>query len=204
MSTDEKRISLKIDIKSGTIEIDAPVDNFDQAIEKTKELTDSLDLGSAGRSHQPQQRSEAVASETSASNTDGARAKPKTSKATASTARSGRIGSFEPLRDLLNEEQQKHIRDFVSKKSPKEQGDEVLVAMYEGEKLLGRQGFSYNEIYTLMWRAGIDPLPKALDVVLQRLMSEQLAEKSGDGYFLKFLGQSRVEKDLPSSQGAEA
>jgi len=203
MNTEEKRITLKIDIKSGTIEIDAPVDSFDQAVEKTKELTDSLDLRSAARSTPSSSPEKVVSSEKPAVAPDGAKSKSKSTKATASTARSGRIGSFEPLRDLLNEEQQKRIRDFVAKKSPTEQSDEVLVAMYEGEKLLERQGFSYNEIYTFMWRAGIDPLPKALDVVLQRLMSEQLVEKSGDGYFLKFLGQSRVEKDLPASHGAE-
>ena len=76
----------------------------------------------------------------------------------------------------------------------------MLVAAHKGEQLLGRQGFTYNELYTLLWRAGVDPLPKAIDVVVQRLIQDQKMDKGEGGYFMKFLGQSRVEKELPSSK----
>jgi hypothetical protein len=87
----------------------------------------------------------------------------------------------------------------MQKKAPVDQEDQILVAVHKGEQLLGRQGFSYNEIYTLLWRAGVEPLPKAIDVVIQRMVQDQKVDKGDAGYFMKFLGQSRVENELPAS-----
>jgi hypothetical protein len=205
MSADENRIRLKIDLRSGILELDAPPAEFESAIQKTKELASSLHLGamSAVAVESPPAsvmppvdptRSENRQAGTNAKPRDGVR----TSGAKASSAlRSGRLGSFEPIRDLLTDEQHKEIYAFMQQKAPAEQEDQVLVAVYKGEQLLGRQGFSYNEIYTLLWRAGIDPLPKAIDVVVQRLIRDQRLDKGSAGYFMKFLGQSRVEKELP-------
>jgi len=199
MDDGEKRISLKIDLKAGTIELDAPESSFDQAIARTRELTQELEIGRQINAH------DSAKTETTATTDQSSRQeRPRTKSARLSTSagRAGRIGSFDPIRDLLNEEQQQQIRAFVLQKSPKDQGDAVLCAMYEGERILSRQGFSYNEIYTLMWRAGTDPLPKALDVMIQKLSQEQYIERGTNGYFLKFLGRSRVEKELPVREEA--
>lgn len=118
---------------------------------------------------------------------------------TSSAGRPGRLGSFEPIRDLLTEAQHKEIYAYMQEKAPSDQEDQILVAVHKGEQLLGRQGFTYNEIYTLLWRAGIEPLPKAIDVVVQRLIQTQRMDKGDSGYFMKFLGQSRVDKELPLS-----
>lgn len=196
MADSDKRISLKIDINSGIIEIDAPVESFDQAIEKTRELTDSLDLGKRmPASGETANGAERTPLEKATSGRE--RGQNKSSKPSSSTGRSGRLGSFNPIRDLLTEEQEKSIREFKIEKAPVDQSDEILICMHQGEELLGKQGLNYNEIYTLMWRAGIEPLPKALDVVLQRLMKEQSIERGNDGYVLKFLGRQRVERELP-------
>ena len=45
MEAGKDRITLKIDVNAGTIELDAPAASFDQAIERTRELTGSLEFG---------------------------------------------------------------------------------------------------------------------------------------------------------------
>lgn len=200
MSAEEGRISLKIDVNTGTIELDAPVDSFEHAIAKTKELTDSLDLRRGNQPNVVQAPEKQTVADSPPANTVGSqreRSRGRSSKASASTGRSGRLGSFKPVHDLLSEEQQVEIRRFMEEKRPEEQADKVQVAIFKGEELLERQGFNYNEVYTLLWRAGVDPLPKAVDVVIQKLMQEQMVEKGEHGFFLKFLGRNRVEKELP-------
>jgi hypothetical protein len=200
----EKRVSLKIDLSAGTIELDAPAESFDQAIERTKELTATLDLGGR-RAQVPQGVGEAEppAATASAENTQGShppRLKGRTGKvATPSASRPGRIGSFEEVRGLLTEEQEIELRSFMAEKAPSEQADQVLVAMVKGEQLLGRRGFGFNEIYTLVWLSGVKDLPKALDVVLLRLAQEQKVVREPGGFAVKFVGRNRVERDLPRS-----
>jgi hypothetical protein len=204
MAADENRIRLKIDLKTRTIELDAPPADFEGAIQKAKELADMLHLGEMPAT--PAEDAPLPIPDPDANRPENRQPGPKpregvraSSAKTSSTLRAGRLGSFAPVRDLLTDEQHKEIYAFVQKKAPIEQEDQVLVAVYKGEKLLNRQGFSYNEIYTLLWRAGVDPLPKAIDVVIQRLMREQRLDKGATGFFTKFLGQSRVEKELPVS-----
>lgn len=201
MESEDKRVSLKIDLRSGTIELEAPASSFDQAIEKTKELTSSLDLRRADssasdvgkQSPDKTRRANDVAGATP-SGSEKSRAK---SVKSGSGARTGRLGSFTPDNDLLTEEQQRAIREFRTSKAPADMHEEALVALHQGEHLLSRQGFGFNEIYTLMWRAGTSPLPKALDEVMRQLALQQLVERNEQGYFLKFMGRERVERELP-------
>jgi hypothetical protein len=73
------------------------------------------------------------------------------------------------------------------------------VAIVKGEQILNRRGFGFNEIYTLMWLAGVKDLPKALDVVLARLIREQMIVREENGFAAKFIGRNRVEHELPAS-----
>lgn len=198
MADNDGRVSLKIDLSTGTIELDAPAESFNEAIEKTKELAATLDL---------QGRAPAVA----ATSSHGPTAPPSASesaptpprqraKGGKSGARAGRIGSYEPIHGLLTEDQEIELRAFVGEKAPSEQTDRVLVAMVKGEQLLGRKALIYNEIYTLMWLGGIKDLPKALDVVLGNMIQNQFVLREGAGFTVKFLGRNRVENDLPRKE----
>lgn len=198
----EDRIKLRIDLKSGTIELDAPPADFEQAVLKTKELAASFQFGEKAMMAQQAPKAE-VGAVPIVPSTGAAGSKPREKTRGASTkpsvARPGRLGSFDPIRDLLTEDQHKQLHAYMQQKAPTDQEDQILVAAHRGEQLLARQGFSYNEIYTLLWRAGVDPLPKAIDVVVQRLIQDQKMDKGEAGYFMKFLGQSRVDKELPTS-----
>ncbi len=191
MTSQDSRVHLSIK-PDGSIEIDCPPEHFSAAIEKTKELAQALNLANA---KQPAKPADVVldAEDVPASN------KPKGKKARTlggSSGRTGRIGSFEEVKGLLTEEQEIALRGFMQGLNLAEQKDEVLVAMYKGEELLGRKGFSYNEVYTLMWLGGIKELPKALDQVLRDMIGEQLIVRSDKGFEVKFVGRARVEKDL--------
>jgi hypothetical protein len=200
----ENRISLKIDLKSGLIELDAPAESFEQAIAQTKELAGSLDFSAPAEAQAPKPTVSGAATEPStiqepipAPARNGAARRMKTSKASA--GRTGRIGSFEEVKGLLTEQQEIELRQFYVEKAPTEQSHQVLVAIVKGEQLLGRRGLGYNEIYTLMWLGGIKPLPRALDVVLLRLIQEQMVVREEGGFAAKFIGRDFVEQQLPKA-----
>jgi hypothetical protein len=198
----EGRVSLKIDLATGTIELDAPASSFNEAIEKTKELAATLDLKNRRSTPQSSEQTTGSTVSTGASANEAVTPPPSPARATRakngkSSGRVGRLGSYEPIAKLLTEEQEIELRAFFTEKSPSEQSDRALVAMLKGEHLLGRKGFTYNEIYTLMWLGGVKDLPKALDVVLGKMIQEQTIIKEGAGFSTKFIGRNRVENDLP-------
>jgi hypothetical protein len=191
---DEKRVSLKIDLHNGVIELDAPAEGFDQAIAQTMELAGRLDFKAAPSAQQDLPPADPPSLEPkSAAIPSSFTPKTRSRSAGGSAGRPGRIGSFEEVRGLLAEPQEKELRTFFADKTPTEQGHQVLVAMVKGEELLGRRGFSYNEIYTLMRLGGVKPLPKAIDVVLSRMAQDQLVTREAGGFAAKFLGRELVE-----------
>ena len=202
MDEREGRVSLKIDLVSGTIELDAPAENFNEAIERTKELASTLELQKRPTQHSPAPTAPpasvnpSVTTEVAAPSSARAR-----SKVIRSGARAGRLGSYEPIQQLLTDEQQMNLMSFFASKAPSDQIDRVLTAMVKGEELLGRKGLVYNEIYTLMWLAGVKDLPKALDVVLGKMIQDQLIVRDGVGFAVKFIGRNRVDNDLPRKDG---
>ena len=204
---EEKRVSLRIDVVKGVIELDSPPENFDQAVARTMELTASLDFSQARAEAAPSievppPERQAIVAEIAPDNqmTPSIRSRSRPPKS--SGARPGRIGSFEEVKSLLTEPQEKDLRAYFAEKKPSEQGLQVLVAIVKGEQLLGRKGLNYNEIYTLLWLAGVKPLPKAIDVVLLRLVQDQYVVREATGFAAKFLGREFVEQELPAKGDA--
>lgn len=216
MSSSSDRVSLKLNIFDGTIEIDASSADFQVAVDKAKELAVATQLGSRGRETRPLE----VAAQRDAGGANAAQPpappptpreipapggprKIKTARTPGgSSGRPGRIGSFEPVNLGLSEAQERALRDFIKEKAPIEQGHQVATAMMKGEELLQRQGFEYNEIYTLMHLGGIKPLPKAIDVVLGKLVGENWVVRDGKSFSLKFVGRDFVTENLPPQKAA--
>lgn len=198
------RVSLKIDLRSGVIEIDAPAESFQDAIKQTKELTASLDFAAVLEAPpSPVPTFSELATPNTQPSATQLPTKQSPSKKTkglkTSSARPGRIGSFEEVRGLLTEPQEIDLRSFFAAKAPNDQTHQVIVAIVKGEELLGRKGFSYNEIYTLMWLGGVKDLPKAVDVVLGKLMQEQMVVREDTGFAAKFIGRNFVDQELPKA-----
>jgi hypothetical protein len=197
MTVEESRVSLKIDLASGLIEIDAPQGSFDKAVSSAKELL-AIAPGQRAQgkpSVQLPQVEEPQAVDSSTDSKAPERTKKATRGASASAARPGRIGSFEPVDLGLEEAQERELRSFMLERAPAEQADQVAVAIYKGEQLLRRKGFTYNEIYTLLRLSG-GKLPKALDVVLLRMSELQWVVRDGQQFSLKFVGRDHVEQKL--------
>ncbi|TPM91620.1 hypothetical protein [Mesorhizobium sp. B2-1-3A] len=189
------RISLKIDLSTGTIEIDAPAGEFHQTVDKAKELLGQMPAAAPAVRDTSSTPAAKIVGQ-SVSTLD--RPKAKSGKSSGgSQARAGRIGSFEPIDMGLTESQERELRAFMEAKRPPEQPDQVAVALYKGEQLLGRRGFGYNEIYSLLRLSGIRELPKALDVLLARMMDSQWVVRDGPQQFaLKFIARDHVEHKL--------
>lgn len=190
------RISLKINLSAGTIEIDAPADEFQRTVDKAKELLGHIPP-SAPSVAPPTPAAEKTAPRNSGVS-GGERPRGRANKAAGgSQGRAGRLGSFEPVQLGLSETQERELRSFMEEKSPTEQAEQVAIALYKGEKVLDRKSFGYNEIYTLLRLSGIRELPKALDVILARMIDAQWVVREGQGMFaLKFVGRDHVEQKL--------
>ena len=188
------RVSVKLNLKEGAVEIDCPLEEFEGVVSRVKEL-----MGASGeaRTKQPnlsssEEAAKAVRQDPSAATTNDKRGGQSRQKG-GSSGRPGRIGSFEPVNLGFSEQQERELREFFEQKKPTEQVDQVACAMYKGEDLLQRKAFSFNEIYTIMKLAGVKPLPKAIDVVLGRMISDNWAVKEGSGFSTKFVGRDHVE-----------
>lgn len=197
-------ISFKVDLKTGTVEVGSPPEHFQEAMAGIREV---LELGktlpfAVDPPRQPQAKEDANYGSTRDSDKPASEGgiTRRSRQAGGSSARPGRIGSFEPVELGLKEEQERRLREFYTEKKPKEQAHQVAVSMYQGEKILNRKSFSYNEIYTLLRLSGEKDLPKALDVVVARMLTDNWAVREKDGISLKFVARDFVEKSLPPSE----
>lgn len=198
-------ISFKVDLKTGTVEVGSPPEHFQEVMAGVKEVLEigkTLPLApSAATEEEPRGRQDTSASPKDAerSNSDSATSR-RPRQAGGSSGRPGRIGSFEPVDLGLKEEQERRLHKFYAEKKPKEQPHQVAVSMYQGEKILNRKAFSYNEIYTLLRSSGEKDLPKALDVVVAKMLKDNWVTKEKDGVSLKFVARDFVEKSLPPTE----
>ena len=175
-----------------TIEIDAPVSSYEQAVEGARQLTDgwqnTVHHRAAGDGDECCRTWHLRLSQ-------GEYLIEIRSPGICRTS-----GSYRQLDNVICFDEQQQIGDpgiHAEQATGGPSDHSIVETVHQGEELRGRQGFGFNELYTLMWRAGVDPLPKALDVVIQRLMQDQRVERGEKGYFLKFLGRARVENELP-------
>jgi hypothetical protein len=201
-------ITVKINIHEGLIEVVSPEERFREVFADAKEMLEiaqarlplSLSSGDGNsRDSKPVIEPEESAGPNAARKKAAQSQRGRIRQLGGSSGRVGRIGSFEPLDLSLSEEQERRLIQFYGEKAPQEQTHQVAVAMYQGERELNRKSLSYNEIYTLLRLSGEKDLPKALDVVVNRMCKENWAIRDAEGISLKFIARDFVEKSLPSS-----
>ncbi len=189
-------ISLKMDLSTGLIELNAPADRFNEVFAQAKEMVDSFQSKQKLTPHLPEVPSTVTAPFNGEQNKIIQRGRVR--QTGGSSGRPGRIGSFEPVDFGLSEEKERRLIEFYKEKAPIEQTHQIAVAMYQGEKELGRKSFSYNEIYSLLRLSGEKTLPKALDVVISKMTKENWAVRDAEGISLKFVARDFVEESLPA------
>jgi hypothetical protein len=196
---ENEAITCEIDLETGKIRIVAPPEHFAPA---AKAIEGIMALRTKAVESVPSKSG--VIGGTASSEEHSRASKDRvgrTAKSSGgSSGRAGRIGSFEPVAFGLSEDQERELHDFYGSKNPKSQPDKVACAMYKAEQVLGRKGLSYNEIYTALRLSGEKELPKALDVLLARMIDENLVSREQDGFALKFLARDYVEQKLPGSE----
>lgn len=193
------RITISYDPSTGKLEFSAPKDQLEKASDAAQVLIktahacllpDDRTNNKAARSGgAPRTVSDTL--DTDSKPSPGPRPQRKSGE---SSGRTGRIGSFEKVSFGLSEDQERAIYEFYTARRPPEQKHQVAVAMYIGEKVIGRSACDYNDIYTLLHIGGERELPKALDVVIAQLQKENWAAKEGRSFTLKFLARDYVEK----------
>jgi hypothetical protein len=123
------------------------------------------------------------------------RSKSSRRKPQNSSARTGRLGGFEPVKLNLDEAQQRQLYTEYQGKIFSTAGEKAAVAMLIGEQLLDKKVFGYNEVYTIMNLGGEKSMPKALDVLCGDLVRDNWIQREADGSFsLKFLARDHIGK----------
>lgn len=188
----ESKGALRINLRTGEVEIPADMENIPQILEQIGKLMDRTVDSQPGREGRTVASSEALSQRPVSSS----RKKGTTLKGGAtSSVRNGRIGGFEPVDLGLAEDAERELRAFYTEKAPQEQALQVAVVLFKAEKLLNRKTFTYNEIYTLLRLAGEKDLPKALDVLFSNLIKDNWAFRDESGQLgLKYLARDEVEK----------
>lgn len=202
--SEENLVRFRFDPKTGEIELSAPPSEFEKAAENAKILVEGLvkhvKTSPSDDPTTPLGKKQGVAdpgSQKAHAAGEGPSTK-KSGRSRNSSGRPGRIGSFVPVDFAMDEEKERALLAFYREKAPVEQAEKVAVAIYKGSELLGRSGFDYNEIYTLMRLGGEKALPKALDVVVSRMVNDNWATREHEGVALKFPAKDHVEQNLPA------
>lgn len=143
-------VKLKIDIKGGTLDVEADDENFQEVMKEAGVLLDKfakaqissdpvsklvnnhdVPTGTKQDSEQP-------------SKTEASSAKPRRRR----TSGGGKTANWQFLNDLLTPEQGEELRKFYRSKSPANQNEQVAVLVIKMKELLDQEAFDGNEVYT--------------------------------------------------------
>lgn len=188
-----EKVVISFDPATGKFEFSAPASQMAEASEQAQILIKTVSACLLPKKVSPQE-SAAPVSPPKVAVSHPANDTPRARKAGGSSDRPGRIGNFEKVDFEISETQERAIYEYYMARKRSEQAEQVAVAIYIGSKVLGRSGFNYNEIYTLLHLGGERTLPKALDEVMRGLVGNNWVAKLDKLYSLKFLATDFVEK----------
>lgn len=119
-----------------------------------------------------------------------------------SSARKGgsrKPSTYEFLKTLLNPEAGRALIELYEQKKPKGQKEETLVLMKGLKDALGKDTFSYNELFTA-FRTVKATVPKSLKGVISNLRIDTHVVGTGDELTLHYTGEDFVDKKLPAGE----
>lgn len=196
---ENRTVKCRIDLTSGIVEIEAADEIFHKIAQEVQNMVQVLSGAVSSRAKslsKPGMGSSTGGGSVPKPNVPADRSGKKAPRGSAPSAgRPGRIGSFEPVMFGISEAQERDLLANYARKHPSEQMHKIAVAMYFGELALSQSVFDYNEIYSLMRLCGEKKLPKAIDVVLQKMIKENWATREGDGFSLKFLAKDYAAEE---------
>ena len=198
MESGDERVRVKLDVKTGELEVDSPASQYGEVVRQVSALIPAL-----RQAHVDAKGEERGSSEVH-EETDATKRKPKSPKSTRPNNGSGRgsLGAtryddFQPIKLGIDDKAELELKGFYETKKPKGQEEQVAVIIYKLSKLLGKERLNYDQIYQGFRIAGEAHPPRSMAGVVSNMGTKMLAERETDGVRLKIQGVDLVEKQLP-------
>lgn len=189
-------VRLKIDIRNGTLEIEADKDSFVSVSERAGTLLDKF-----SRADFPNLEPEvldASAEESSVERvSESAREdsqKPKRRR----TGGAAKTANWQMVDNLLDENGRETLRSFFAEKKPETQNEQVAVLAIKLKDLTGRDGFDGNEIHTA-FQIVSKKTPGNLNAVFGNMATVGLGSQVDKKFKPNFKAGDLVKHDLPRS-----
>ncbi|MDC9826298.1 hypothetical protein PRN20_21395 [Devosia sp. ZB163] len=185
-------IKLRIDIQSGTIELETDAANFDSVMDRTSALLDQfLQVSQTETEGEPPDVPRSP-------NTADAAPAPDPTPATKRRRGSGtaKVADWQMVPDLLNEQQRLDLKTFYAEKSPQNQNEQVAVLCFKVKELKGITTFTGNDVYTAFQVVG-KRTPGNLTAVFGNMVSAGLGSVVDKKFSPNFKTDDLVKHDLP-------
>ncbi|MGI9406625.1 MAG: hypothetical protein ACR2O4_09660 [Hyphomicrobiaceae bacterium] len=199
--TEKTRVKVHIDINSGELDIDAPVEQYADIVSKISEIIPKLrdatqaNVGETSSSGTAQSDKKGVSN---SSETGETKKRKASSSGTKSKLGAAKYNDFRPFKlEGIDDHAEMELKEFYDEKKPKSQDEQVAVIVYKLAALLKREALNYDEIYQGFRLAQETHPPKSMAGVISNMSNKMLVERLGDGVRLKIQGTDLVEKMLP-------
>lgn len=194
----DERVRIKLDIKTGELEVDSSAAQFTEVVKQISDLIPSL------RQAQKATQATTGTGETNIeerADVEGPRRRTRASKAPNGNNR-GALGAtryqdFQPIKLGISDQAEIELQEFYKLKQPKGQEEQVATIILKLASLLGRDRLNYDQIYQGFRVVAEAYPPKSLAGVVSNMATKMLIEREADGIRLKIQGVDLVEKELP-------
>lgn len=194
------QIKLRIDVKDGTVEIEAGADNFEDVMTRAEAILDKF--AAIGR---PRDSVSDIDRGTSEDTFKGPNAKnleepgrQKRRKA----AGNAKVTNWRMVDDLLNEKQRSELKEFFEAKKPSNQNEQVAVLACKLKQLTGRDRFDGNEIHTAYQIVG-KRTPGNLAAVFGNMATLGFGSQADKKFVPNFKADDLVKHDLPPKESTK-
>lgn len=195
-------IKLEIDVKTGSICVEADSESFDGVMERAESLLDKFkkvesSQSSANNTHQqsaPQtQKNE---DSTSHLDTNGIPINDDKPKAKRRRAGGGKTANWKMVDDLLDETGRQELNSFFEQKAPKNQNEQVAVLIVKLKELTNRDRFDGNDLHTAFQIVG-KKTPANLTAVFGNMTGFGFGKSEDKKFVPNFKCDDFVKYDLP-------
>lgn len=187
-------IKLKIDIKSGTIDIEADKESFETVSDKAGNLLDKfakidfLDASADTNKDDIQREGTYKGVE----NAEGGATKTRRKRSSGSS----KPTNWKMIDNLLDEEGRGALKAFFDEKKPNGQNEQVAVLTIKLKELTGRDEFDGNEVHTAFQIVG-KKTPGNINAVFGNMTSAGLGSHANKKFKPNFKASDLVRHDLP-------
>lgn len=189
------QIKLKIDIRSGVIDVETDDSTFSSVMDRAEILLDKFANIETGHGSDTNSSEDSRPIDTAGSSVD-----PKAANAPEKKRRrsggAGKTASWKMVDNLLEEAQRKQLKEFYSQKGAANQNEQVAVLAFKLNELTKREAFSGDEIHTAFQTVGVKT-PKNLMAVFGNMTADGLGNMADKKFRPNFKCGDLVKHDLP-------